>query len=93
MESIALMEAALSHILNAEGEKMQKILATTDNVDKILEANKAISEMVINATHLEIVLHNKLTVASNFCKKEEKKPCEKDPCEKPKPCEEFDDAL
>ncbi|MEG2670063.1 MAG: hypothetical protein RR957_06310, partial [Oscillospiraceae bacterium] len=40
MESVALVETALSHILNAEGEKIQKILEVTNDVDKILDVNK-----------------------------------------------------
>ncbi|MEG2193135.1 MAG: hypothetical protein RRX95_07660, partial [Oscillospiraceae bacterium] len=82
IESVALMEAALSHILNAEGEKLQKIIAATDDVDKILSANKIINEMVINATHLEIVLHNKLVAIKDFCVEKDdcKCHCEKPPC-------------
>ncbi|MGN0493834.1 MAG: hypothetical protein ACI4F7_09315, partial [Acutalibacteraceae bacterium] len=40
LESIAREEAALSHILNAEGEKLQKTLESTDDIDKILCVNK-----------------------------------------------------
>ncbi|MEG2214169.1 MAG: hypothetical protein RRY09_00990 [Oscillospiraceae bacterium] len=61
IESIALIEAALSHILNAEGEKLQKVIACTDDTDKILAVNRAINETLVNATHLEIILHDKLT--------------------------------
>lgn len=67
MESIALIEAALSHILNAEGEKLQKIIATTDDVDKILCVNKSIQETIVRATHLEIILHDKLVAVKECC--------------------------
>lgn len=67
IESIALIEAALSHILNAEGEKLQKVIACTDDIDKILCVNKAVNKMIINATHLEIVLYDKLVAVSEHC--------------------------
>ncbi|MEG0592779.1 MAG: hypothetical protein RR512_05655, partial [Coprobacillus sp.] len=43
IESIALIETSLSHILNAEGEKLQKIIATSDDPDVILEVNDAVN--------------------------------------------------
>ncbi|MEG0942259.1 MAG: hypothetical protein RSF86_01385 [Angelakisella sp.] len=67
IESIALIEAALSHILNAEGEKLQKVIASTDDIDKILCANKAINETIVNVTHLEIILHDKLAAIKDCC--------------------------
>lgn len=67
IESIALIETALSHILNAEGEKLQKILACSDDIDKILCANDSINETIVNVTHLEIILHDKLATIKNCC--------------------------
>lgn len=61
MESIALIEAALAHILNAEGEKLQKILQETDDIEKILCVNHEIDKTIVQITHLEHVLHAKLT--------------------------------
>lgn len=61
MESIALMETSLSHILNAEGEKIQKVLATTDDIDKILCVNREVNKAIVNATHLEHTLYAKLS--------------------------------
>ena len=61
MESIALMETSLSHILNAEGEKLQKVLATTDDIDKILCVNRAVNKTIVNVTHLEHTLYAKLS--------------------------------
>ena len=75
IESVALMEASLAHILNAEGEKLQKVLATTDDIDKILCVNKEVNKVVINATHLEHVLHAKLQSIDELC-------CCKDICTK-----------
>ncbi|MEG2116987.1 MAG: hypothetical protein RRZ69_04840, partial [Clostridia bacterium] len=91
LESVALIETALSHILNAEGEKLQKIIACTDDIDEILRANKAINETVVNATHLEIILHDKLSRIKTFCDccKCQDKCCEKTECcddQKPREC-------
>lgn len=82
IESIALIEASIAHILNAEGEKLQKILATTDDFHKIMHVNKEINQTIINATQLEQVLYQKL-----LCAKEIKPhpPCD-EPC-----CDECDD--
>ncbi|MEG1578707.1 MAG: hypothetical protein RR336_08085 [Oscillospiraceae bacterium] len=65
MESIALMETALSHILNAEGEKLQKVLASTDDVNQILCVNKEINRTLIHATHLEHALYAKLSAIAD----------------------------
>lgn len=68
MESVALVEAALSHILNAEGEKLQKVLEVSQDVDQILCANKEIGKTVISVTHLEQILYDKLALVSELCK-------------------------
>lgn len=80
IESVALIETALSHILNAEGEKLQKAIASTDDIDKILCANKSINETVVNVTHLEIMLHDKLAAIKEIC-------CE---CKENFPCDGHD---
>ncbi|MEG1448451.1 MAG: hypothetical protein RSC41_03885, partial [Oscillospiraceae bacterium] len=68
IESIALVEAALSHILNAEGEKLQKVLATSNDIDEILCVNKQVNKTIINATHLEHALYAKLSAVLDCCK-------------------------
>lgn len=65
MESIALIETALSHILNAEGEKIQKVLATTDDIEQIICVNKEVNKTIVNATHLEHTLYAKLSALSD----------------------------
>lgn len=65
MESIALMETSLSHILNAEGEKLQKVIASTDDIDKILCVNREVNKTIVNATHLEHTLYAKLSALSD----------------------------
>lgn len=61
MESVALQQAALAHILNAEGEKLQKVVSTEDvTVDQILVTNKSVESMVNSISDLEIILKSKL---------------------------------
>ena len=62
-ESVALMEASLAHILNAEGEKLQKIVACERNSAVILEANGSVESMVCAVTRLEEVLAEVLELA------------------------------
>lgn len=66
LESIALEETALSHILNAEGEKIQKAIAL-DDVDycKLLEVNESAVGMVNAVANLELVLKEKLEFISD----------------------------
>lgn len=61
MESIALQQAALAHILNAEGEKLQKVLSFTEITPKlILQTNRSVASMVNSVANLETVLKQKL---------------------------------
>lgn len=66
IESIALEETALSHILNAEGEKLQKVIALED-VDfcQLMEVNESVANMVGVVSSLELVLKEKLEFISN----------------------------
>nr|WP_318684124.1 hypothetical protein [uncultured Acetatifactor sp.] len=61
LQSVALEETAISHILNAEGEKLQKALEMKEcSHQDLLEINKSVEEMVTKITTLEIVLKTKL---------------------------------
>lgn len=60
IESIALSETALSNIINAEADKLQRILELTCDPEVILETNKSISKVISKVTHLEFVLFDKL---------------------------------
>lgn len=62
IESIALIETAISHILNAEGEKIQKVVADATTTDELLEVNKSVQSMVNAVTRLELVLQSKLEI-------------------------------
>ncbi|MEG1292696.1 MAG: hypothetical protein RSD33_00665 [Clostridium sp.] len=66
--SIALVETALSHILNAEGEKIQKVLASTCDIEQILRVNREVNKTIINTTHLEQALYAKLSLAVDCCR-------------------------
>lgn len=56
-----MQEAALAHILNAEGEKMQKIIGK-EYVDagELFELNESVNRMIGSVTRLEVILQSKL---------------------------------
>lgn len=62
--SIALEQTALSHILNAEGEKLQKVIAETVTTDELLSVNKSVNAMVDSISKLEFILQGKLQLFS-----------------------------
>ena len=66
LESIALQETALSHILCAESQKM-KTAMDLDGLDlcKLLEVNDSATNMVHAVANLELVLKDKLEFISN----------------------------
>ena len=56
-----MQQAALAHILNAEGEKLQRVLAyETIAAETILQTNKSVESMVNSVAQLETVLNQKL---------------------------------
>ena len=62
IESVALEETALSHILTAEGEKIQKMVAMPDVTPEVLLAtNKSVESMVNAVSRLEMILQSKLS--------------------------------
>ena len=65
IESVALQETALAHILNAEGEKMQAIIAMPDvTVEQLMQLNQSVTKMINTVTRLEMVLQAKLELFS-----------------------------
>lgn len=63
IESVALQQTALSHVLNAEGEKLQKILSLDEvSPDMILQTNKSVESMVNAIANLETILKEKLAL-------------------------------
>jgi hypothetical protein len=74
ISSIAMEELALSHIINAEGEKLQYVLGTLDTVkpppppptvDKLLEVNESVKDMLGTITMNQMFLLGKLAAAMN----------------------------
>lgn len=59
IESVALEQTGLSHILNAEGEKIQKVVAN-GTIDQMMEVNKSVQSMVNTVSRLEMILQYKL---------------------------------
>ncbi len=67
IESVALEQAALSHILNAEGEKLQAVIAMPDvTTDDLLTVNKSVRAMVESITRLEMLLQAKLGLFEEY---------------------------
>lgn len=68
IQSIALEQTALSHILNAEGEKIQKIKDLNLSSKEILKINNSVNNMVKAITRLEMIMQIKLeTFECNKC--------------------------
>ena len=66
MESIALQESALSHILCAETLKMKAALSMEElDLCKLLEVNDSATNMVHAVANLELVLKEKLEFIAN----------------------------
>ncbi|MDL2301706.1 prealbumin-like fold domain-containing protein [Lachnospiraceae bacterium OttesenSCG-928-D06] len=68
--SVALEQAALSHIMNAEGEKLQAVIANyeaddpTVTLEMLLEANASVTDLVSSVATLENHLQAKLALFS-----------------------------
>ena len=83
--SIAMEELALSHILNAEGEKLQYILGTLPGSrpcaapKDVLAVNKSVTVLLEAVTQNQMLLKNKLERVLEAC------PLPEPPC--PPPCE------
>ena len=60
IQSIALEETAISHILNAEGEKLQKAVSISCDLKDLIAINKSVEDMVDKITTLETILKSKL---------------------------------
>ncbi len=75
IQSVALEQTALSHILNAEGEKIQAVLADDEvTPELLLKTNKSVQGMVEAITRLEMLLHSKLHLFGDALQEE----CEKE---------------
>ena len=78
LQSIALEETAISHILNAEGEKLQKAISLSCDLKDLIEINKAVGDMVDKLTTLETILKTKLDFINPILDDCDKKPPKKE---------------
>lgn len=60
--SVALEQTALSHILNAEGKKIQKAKQLNLSQQDMLKINDSVKDMTDAITHLECILQGKLAL-------------------------------
>jgi len=72
LASIAMEEAALSHILNAEGEKIQYVLANCADTDDVIKTNESVKALVDSISDLQLTLKSKMRLALNSLPKEKK---------------------
>ena len=64
--SISLEEAAIAHILNAEGEKIQKVVADPESTTcELLCVNKSVDSLVETLTNLVMLLKSKTKLVLN----------------------------
>ena len=67
MTSIAMEEAALSHIINAEGEKIQfAIKRCNADVASVVRVNESVSCLIDRIIDLQVILKNKLRLVKCF---------------------------
>lgn len=78
---VAFLMLYYSHILNAEGEKLQKAIALDCTQKELIQINKSVENMVDKITSLEIVLKSKSDLVKPILDNCDKK-CDKKP---PKP--------
>jgi hypothetical protein len=70
LSSIAMEELGLSHVINAEGEKLQYILGTLPGatgpaatIEDVLNANESIQKLLQNASYNQLLLRSKMQQA------------------------------
>lgn len=92
--SIAMEELALSHIVNAEGEKLQYVLGTLPggqrtcaSIEEILAVNKSATELLDTVMQCQMLLKGKMEKALEAGgRKPAPKPDPSCPCEPTHPC-------
>ena len=60
IESIALLETELAHIINVEGEKMQRGIALATNIDELISLDSSVKRTLTNVIKIQMLLQFKL---------------------------------
>ena len=69
LESIALEEKMIANILNAEGEKIRKVISMPEcTIEDILDTNESVNNTLKNVFKVEAILQYKLENAENLMK-------------------------
>lgn len=70
LSSVAMEELGLSHVINAEGEKLQYILGTLPGItgpaatiEDLLDANESVQNLLQNASYNQLLLRSKMQQA------------------------------
>lgn len=77
LSSIAMEELALSHILNAEGEKIQYVLGTLPksahhshreppSIEELIKVNESVQDMLATISMSQMFLFGKMSTALNL---------------------------
>lgn len=66
LASIAFEELGLSHIINAEGEKMQDFIEKACSTEELLQLNESVNELLKTITKKEMLLQYKLEDVSKL---------------------------
>jgi hypothetical protein len=70
IESVALMENGLAHIINAEGEKIQKVIKHDRDEEvsslDIYKVNESARRMINTISRLEVLLQGKLDIVKDL---------------------------
>lgn len=81
LSSIAMEEIGLSHILNAEGEKLQALIKHSGkHLDDYLKINESINRTLKTVVNSQILLQFKLQDVISLC---HDTPCKEQPCKSP----------
>ncbi len=70
IESVALEETALAHIINAEGEKIQKAIDCATCCQELIDVNDSVNSTIKNVIKLQMLLQFKLEEAAGLDEQE-----------------------
>ena len=70
LTSIAAEEVALSHIINAEGEKIQYALSQCKDIQRMLEVNASVADILSIIVDLQMIIKTKMRLAERFLETE-----------------------